>query len=344
MNSHFDEVNLNFSDDEKTWMTNVFEETKNSGTFSPRGLRIRLRGKLANGFRPSSIDERLYGTRNRERDNPRLTLIGTWIVDSDARRVQVAEAVIYAVRDLILDKPRQEDFSAQEVASAIDEDLDASLGEIGRAFADLRDLGSFWSGGKDWADEDEESEGFREISTSSEHVITEYLQFAGFDSFVHSYVRRWNEGGVLKETTRRGLNDGGLGSNHWYVDPARIEELEQIESDDFDVSRLVCLCEELNDCYQQQCHHAVAMLTRAVIDHVPPIFKCDKFSEVANNYGEGSKSFKEAMQQLENMSRKIADAHLHTHIRRRETLPNHRQVDFASAIDVLLGEVVRRLC
>jgi hypothetical protein len=47
------------------------------------------------------------------------------------------------------------------------------------------------------------------------------------------------------------------------------------------------------------------MLTRAILDHVPPVFGVNTFAEVAINHG--GRSLKEAMSHLENGSRKIAD-------------------------------------
>ncbi len=131
-------------------------------------------------------------------------------------------------------------------------------------------------------------------------------------------------------------------SGNIYVDLGRIEELRAIASPSFDLAKLIRLCEELNTCYDNECYFAVAMLTRAILDHVPPIFGCKNFTEVANNYG-GSKSFKECMEHLANSSKKIGDAHLHVQIRSKETLPNQTQVNFSSDLDVLLAEVVRIL-
>ncbi len=65
------------------------------------------------------------------------------------------------------------------------------------------------------------------------------------------------------------------------------------------------------------------------------------FSEVANNYGGGGKSFRETMRHLENASRKVADAHLHIPIRKSEALPTAQQVNCAQQLDVLLSEIVR---
>ena len=125
-----------------------------------------------------------------------------------------------------------------------------------------------------------------------------------------------------------------------FVDPNRIEELRQIRKGKFDLAKLVRMCEEINMCFASECYLAVAMLTRAIVDHVPPIFGLDAFAEVANNSA-GSKSFKESMQTLDTSSRKIADQHLHTKIRAAEVLPNATQVDFSQPLDVLLGEIVR---
>ena len=127
-----------------------------------------------------------------------------------------------------------------------------------------------------------------------------------------------------------------------YIDSSRIQELKNIPKDKFDLSRLIRILEELDSCYKSHCYISVITLTRALLDHVPPIFSCAKFSEVANNYA-GSKSFKESMKHLENSSRKIADQYLHTQIRQKESLPNMTQVSFSNDIDVLLSEIGRVL-
>jgi hypothetical protein len=84
------------------------------------------------------------------------------------------------------------------------------------------------------------------------------------------------------------------------------------------------------------------MLTRAVLDHVPPLFGMATFTEVVNNYS-GAHSFKETMKRLEGAARKIADGLLHGQIRRKEILPEPQQVNFAAEVDVLLAEIVRIL-
>jgi hypothetical protein len=125
-----------------------------------------------------------------------------------------------------------------------------------------------------------------------------------------------------------------------FVAESRLSELRAITGGRFDMQRLIALAEELNNCWGRGDVHAVAMLTRAIIDHVPPVFNAKNFDEVANNYA-GSKSFKDSMQHLANSAKKIADGHLHTQIRRKEVLPTSTQVDFSRDLDVLLAEIVR---
>ena len=122
---------------------------------------------------------------------------------------------------------------------------------------------------------------------------------------------------------------------------SRLDELRALSPPDFDFQKLIRLCEEINTAYSEGCYFATAMLTRGLLDHVPPIFGKTTFNEVANNYAGGGKSFKETMHHLENAARKVADAHLHMPIRKSETLPVAQQVNFSSQLDVLLSEIVR---
>jgi hypothetical protein len=127
----------------------------------------------------------------------------------------------------------------------------------------------------------------------------------------------------------------------FFVSEERIAELRTVTGQQFDLRKLVRLCEELNITFENACYLATASLVRAILDHVPPIFGLPTFAQVASNYG--GRSFKETMQRLENAARKIADAHLHQTVRARETLPTPQQVGFSAELDVLLGEIVRIL-
>lgn len=126
-----------------------------------------------------------------------------------------------------------------------------------------------------------------------------------------------------------------------FVSLSRIKELKLFKSKDFDTTKMIRFCEELNIVFSCECYLATAMIIRAIIDHVPPIFNKGTFTEIANNHG--SKSFKDSMKNLDNSSRKIADSCLHMQIRNKEVLPNSNQVDFSNDFDVLLAEIYRIL-
>jgi hypothetical protein len=144
------------------------------------------------------------------------------------------------------------------------------------------------------------------------------------------------------ETALQRLDDYGdlqIPDGSAIVAESRLVELRSLISPDFDFRKLVRLCEEINAAYGLQCYYATAMLTRSLLDHVPPIFDKKNFDEVASNYG--GKSFKGTMQHLQNASRNVADGHLHQQIRKSETLPTAQQVNCAQQLDALLEEIVR---
>lgn len=143
---------------------------------------------------------------------------------------------------------------------------------------------------------------------------------------------------ILDQVKKENKN---LGEGSIFVDPERIKQLQEIGTKKYDLARLIRKCEELNIVYSTKCYFSVGMLTRAIIDHVPPIFDKNSFSEVAGSYG--SKSFKDSIVHLDKSSRKIADSFLHSHIRRKEILPSKTQVNFSSDLDVLLSEIIRIL-
>ena len=76
-----------------------------------------------------------------------------------------------------------------------------------------------------------------------------------------------------------------------YFKEAKIRQVGYVP--DAGHAALIRMCEELNVCFAGECYLAMIMHTRAIIDHVPPIFNCKTFAEVASSYG-GTRSFKEA--------------------------------------------------
>lgn len=130
----------------------------------------------------------------------------------------------------------------------------------------------------------------------------------------------------------------------YFIDLKRLDELRSINSNDFDLTKLVKLCEEINDNYQRKNFMSVAMIGRTILNHIPPIFGFKNFDEVTSNYGSSkNSSFKKNMIHLNSSLKNIADSYLHLHIRKKESLPNEIQVDFKQDFDVLLAEIIRIL-
>ncbi|MBK8945765.1 MAG: tyrosine-type recombinase/integrase [Ignavibacteriae bacterium] len=128
--------------------------------------------------------------------------------------------------------------------------------------------------------------------------------------------------------------------NESYISEKRITELSLIISEKYDLTRLIELLRELNISYQNNSLMSIALITRAIIDQIPPIFGFDTFNQVENNY-QSSKSFKKAMNHLNNSLRNVADSYLHITVRKRESIPTFQQVDFRSDLDLLLSEIIR---
>ena len=149
--------------------------------------------------------------------------------------------------------------------------------------------------------------------------------------------------GIIHETENSVAMPATQTHSFDYVNIQRIDELRCVNSTSFDLSKLVRLCEELNICFSSGAYFATLMIVRSILDHIPPILGLRSFSEIANNYGNAGKSFKEVMQRLENTSRRIADSYLHSQIRNSESLPNSTQVKFDSELDFLLAEILRIL-
>ncbi|WP_281636648.1 hypothetical protein [Flavobacterium marginilacus] len=124
-----------------------------------------------------------------------------------------------------------------------------------------------------------------------------------------------------------------------YVHPQRIDELNKLSIEGFDLTKLIGLCNELNVANVNGMYLTIPMLIRAIIDHIPPLFGKATFIELTGSYG--GRSFQEIMMRLEKSSRKIADSFLHQPIRNKEILPTETQINFKNEIDVLLGEIVR---
>ncbi len=128
--------------------------------------------------------------------------------------------------------------------------------------------------------------------------------------------------------------------NTAFVAPELIAALRAATPTQFDFKKLIAFCEELNDAYRREAYLSTALLIRAVMNHVPPVFGQTTFAAVVAQAG---RSIKPMLERLESEARPIADLHTHILMRARETLPTKNQVEpFKGAFELLLHEVLAR--
>jgi hypothetical protein len=144
---------------------------------------------------------------------------------------------------------------------------------------------------------------------------------------------------ALEYTDDAGVSGGG--AHRWIVDSVLIARLAEKQSGAVDVGSLVKMCREINSSYAHGNVLATALLMRTVLNHVPPVFGHDTFSQVLANIG---KSLKESFEHLENGLRKVADFHAHRKIAASESYPSIAQVEpFKPQFELLLQQVEERL-
>jgi hypothetical protein len=128
-----------------------------------------------------------------------------------------------------------------------------------------------------------------------------------------------------------------------YVDPRHIEAWEQsAASTKWDVSRLSTLANDLNANYAQDRPFPCLMLIRAIMDHIPPLFGHNLFSQVSAQFP-GTRTDKSYLKLL-GENRLLGDDVLHRHIG-EQVPPRITMVEVPPRIllDALLRGVVAAL-
>jgi hypothetical protein len=108
----------------------------------------------------------------------------------------------------------------------------------------------------------------------------------------------------------------------------------------FDTARIVTYCEEINDNYERAHYSSVAFLSRAVLDHCPPVFGQPNFESVVAHIGRASR---DPLERLDKSLKGIANAHLHKQITQREVPPILQEIQFQSELNHLVSLILARL-
>ena len=215
---------------------------------------------------------------------------------------------------------------------ALAEQADLPRGQIAKGLAYMTDAAIF----KKWATD---SDGMYTSITPAEQIV----RLPTFNDAIDAQERQIThsrQDAATAASSASSIEHKGVAGGV-FVDLSRIDELRYMDSDEFDLTRLVRLCEELNSSLDHGNLIATGLLVRTILDHVPPLFGQRNFTEVANNYAH--RAIKKSLQTLDSSVRYVSDSLLHQQIRKSESLPNRVTVDSARDLDVLLAEVARIL-
>lgn len=292
---------------------------------------------------------------------------GNFEIPEHGNRFSVEWGLIYGVPDGWLEKHNDEVRSKIEDDSGVSlKKLDEDADNIADKFEDLRKRTIIIFSGisKEIAEEIEKFTIRTKVDIFNEYwkrqIVTRDsgASYAGRKILVHKYYDATTSfvTGVGKQldnflylVDKSAIENKSIGQKDSNTDKGRIGYLDKytllrltkIENKDFDLSRLISLCNELDDNYSLENYHSCVMLLRAILDHVPPVFGKTCFSDVVNQYG--GKSFKDIIKPLNETARKIGDNYLHTQIDKKVLLVTKTQVNFQANLDMLLNEITNIL-
>ncbi|MDX2054029.1 MAG: hypothetical protein SFV15_16635 [Polyangiaceae bacterium] len=126
-----------------------------------------------------------------------------------------------------------------------------------------------------------------------------------------------------------------------FLCPDLIEQLRALPQVPLDPKKLIRMCEELNEAYARANYISTALLVRAIMNHIPPVFGQENFEQVVSQVG---RTLKGMFERLQNEARPVADIHTHQVMRKTEHLPTKNQLEPSKpGFELLLQEVVTRL-
>lgn len=309
---------------DEIWLEEIYNSK--SPKINKRDIKVRLKNTLPKNYNPDNIDKRYF-------KEDRLTLLGIWYFDHNNLIIPKVEVVLKEIQAILDMDSSINLFESKTICelTKIEEE------EVKYIFQIILDLELF-SGYKI-----KQGDAFPcGVSFSENHGGFDKVLY--FNNIYETLDEFYNERKPFEESFSLGIkpdefkSKGNLEINQ-FVDSSRIIELKNIKNEKYDLGRLIQLCKEMNDATEKKSFLSIAMITRTIINHVPPIFQCDNFSKVVNNYP-WEKSHKKLMKRLEDSLKNVADSHLHKQISNVESLPTFQQVDYRSEIDVLLSEII----
>lgn len=328
-------THFNISNKEKVWLEALWNYMKINFAFPEyRQIRAATVSKTGTEFNPRSINSLLATNKN----NIQISFLGLLLINPNDEIFKIGSKLILEVKHQLLEDADNVKFELVDLAEKLKIDIE----KLNLSFTIFSDFFSMWSssGSNNKNDQKLIDRDFFEVG--SEFSQDFYLSFTDINLHVwEKFQQLTKEHSINLPLPKRSY----FSKTTYFIDYNRFKELEQISNPKYDLRKLIQLSKEIEWSFVNGNYYATALLQRAFIDHIPPIFNCKNFSEVVNNYkSEGnSKSFKKSMEHLNNSLRAIGDSSIHSQIRQKEVLPSEKQVDFSNDFDVLLAEIVRVL-
>lgn len=142
----------------------------------------------------------------------------------------------------------------------------------------------------------------------------------------------------LREVTKSPDYVHGVANNSAFLDQGLVSQLRSMNSATYDFTKLIRFCEEINNSYRRGNYLSCALLIRAVMNHIPPIFGKQNFDQVVAS---SNRSVKAVLSRLEDEARPIADLHTHMLIRTKQFIPTKHQVEPCKAgFEILIQEII----
>jgi len=127
----------------------------------------------------------------------------------------------------------------------------------------------------------------------------------------------------------------------FYISQDLIDNLKGLKSSKFDLKKLIAYLDEINFNYSNKKILSCILIGRAILNHIPPIFGYEKFTEFVNNR---SSTLKKLFSQLEDGFRKFGDLHSHELIDLKDNSPNFSEIEtYKPHFEKLISEVIGKL-
>lgn len=328
-------THFNISAKEKVWLEAMWSFMKTNYSFPEyRQIRAATVSKTDSSFNPRNIDPVLVINEH----DLHIRFLGLILINPNDEVFSIGLKLILEVRQQMLDDADKIEFTLKELADKLKIDIN-KLNLSFKIFSDFFSMKNS-SGSKNSNRKLIQTDFF---SVSSDWAQDFYLSFKDLNQSI------WNRFQNLLNDQKAFapplIKENHLSYSNTFIDYTRLQELEKIKNSNFDLTKLIQLTKEIEWSFTSGNYYSTALLQRAMIDHIPPLFNCQNFNEVVNNYkSEGNQqSFKKSMGHLHNSLRAIGDSSIHSQIRKKEVLTNAKQVDFSSDVDVLLSEIIRIL-